>query len=58
MSKHNRCRGACDAGHIVMLRHPDAPIAQFLSMSRKVARIVERTASIGLLRDANKFENG
>ena len=58
MSKHDRCRGAGDARHVVMLRHPDAPIAPFLGVSGEVASVVERAARIGLLRDANKFENG
>ena len=58
MGKHDRCRGAGDARHIVMLRHPDALIAPCLGVSGKVARIVERAASVGVLRDANKLENG
>ena len=58
MSKHDRRRGAGDAGHVVMLRHPDALIAQFLGVSGEVASVVERAARVGLLRDANKLENG
>ena len=58
VTKHDRCRRAGDARHIVMLRHPDAPISQFLGVSGEVASIVERAAGVGLLRDANKFENG
>ena len=58
MSKHDRCRGAGDARHVVMLRHPDALIAPFLGVSGEVASIVERAAGVGVLRDANKFENG
>ena len=42
MTEHDRCRGAGDAGHIVMLRHPDALIAPFLGVSGEVAGVVER----------------
>ena len=58
MSKHDRCRCAGDARHVVMLRHPDTPIAPFLGVGGEVASIVEGAARVGLLRDANKFENG
>src|SRR5580700_5364609 len=41
-----------------MLRHPDAPIAPFLGVGGDIASILERAAGVGVLRDANKFENG
>ena len=58
MGKHDRGRGAGDALHVMMLGHPDALITPFLGVSGKIASIVERAASIRLLRDANKLENG
>ena len=58
MSQHDRCRGAGDARHVVMLRHPDAPIAPFLGVGGEVASVVERAAGVGFLGDANKLENG
>ncbi len=58
MAKHDRRRRAGDAGHIVMLRHPDAAIAPSLGMSREIARIVERAARIGIFGDADKIEDG
>ena len=57
-TKHDCRRGAGDASHMTMLRHPDTPIAQLLGMGGEIARIVERTACVGFLRDAYKFENG
>src|SRR5580704_15635357 len=58
VSKHDRCRGAGNASHVVMLGHPDAPVAQFLGVSGEVASVVERAASVSLLRDANELEDG
>jgi hypothetical protein len=58
VSKHHGCRGAGNAGHVMMLRHPDTLITQFLGVSGEVASVVERAARIGLLRDANELENG
>jgi hypothetical protein len=58
MSKDDRCRGAGDALHVMMLGHPDALIAPFLGVSGEVASVVERAPGVGVLRDANEFENG
>jgi hypothetical protein len=58
MSEHNRRRGAGDARHIVMFGDPDAPIAPLLRAGGEVAGVVQRAAGVGLLRDANKLENG
>ena len=58
MAKHDRRRGAGDARHVVMLRHPDAAIAPVLGMDREIAGIVERAARIGIFGDADKIEDG
>src|SRR6202020_1027290 len=58
MTKHDRGRGAGDALHVMMLGDPDALIAPFLGVSGEVASVVERAPRVGVLGDANKFENG
>ena len=58
MTDHDRCRGAGDARHVVMLRHPDAAIAPGLGMDRDIAGVVERAARIGVFGDADEIENG
>ena len=57
MTDHDRCRGARDARHVVMLRHPDAAIAPGLGMDRNIAGVVERAARIGFFGDADEIEN-
>ena len=56
MGQHDQRRGAGDARHIVMLRHPDATIAPLLRMGREIARVVERASGVRVLGDADKFE--
>ena len=58
MANHDRGRGTGDARHVVMLGHPDAPIAPALGMSRKIAGIVECAARIGVFGDADEIEDG
>ena len=58
MGDHDRRRGARDARHVVMLRHPDAAIAPSLGVGGEIAGVVERAAGVGLLGDADKFEDG
>ena len=58
MGEHNRRRGAADARHIVMLRHPDAAIAPPFRVGREIARVVERASGVRVLGDADKFEDG
>ena len=55
---HDRSRGAGDARHVVMLRHPDAAIAPLLGMGGEVARVVERGAGVGAFGDAGEVEDG
>jgi hypothetical protein len=57
MADHDRRRSARDAGHVVMLRHPDAAIAPGLGMNRNIAGVVERAASIGFFGDADEIED-
>ena len=57
MGEHDRRRGAGDARHVVMLRHPDAAIAPSLGMGGKVASVVERAARVRPLGDADKLED-
>ena len=54
---HDRRRGAGDAGHVVMLGHPEAAIAPALGVGREVAGVVERAARIGRFGDADEIEN-
>src|SRR5690606_13643878 len=49
-------RRARDARNVVVLGDPDAPIAPALGVPREVARVVERAARVGLLRDARELE--
>ena len=58
MSEHDGCRGAGDARHVVVLRHPDAPVAQCFRVGGEVASIVEGAARVRFLRDANQLEDG
>ena len=55
---HDRGRGAGDAGHVVMLGHPEAAIAPALGVGCEIAGVVERAARIGRLGDADEIENG
>ena len=48
MTDHNRRRGAGDARHVVMLRHPDAAIAPGFGMNRNIAGVVLGAARIGV----------
>jgi hypothetical protein len=57
MTDHDRRRGTCDARHVVMLRHPDAAIAQSLGMYRNIPRVIQRAARIGFFGDADEIEN-
>ena len=55
MADHDRRCSARDAGHVVMLRHPDAAIAPSLGMNRNIAGVVERAACIGFFGDADEI---
>ena len=54
----DRRGGAGDASHVVMLGHPDAPVAPALGVGREVARVVQSGRLVGLLGDANELEQG
>ena len=55
MTNHNRCRGARDALHVVMLCHPDAAIAPGFGVDRNVAGIIERAALFVFFGDADEI---
>jgi hypothetical protein len=57
VTNHNRRRGAGDARHVVMLRHPNAAIAPSLGMDRNITGVVERAARIGAFGDADEIED-
>ena len=40
---HDRRRGACDAGGVVMLREPEAAVAPAFRVLRKVERVAKRS---------------
>ena len=54
----DRGRGAGDAGHVVVLGHPEAAIAPALGVGGEIAGVVERAARIGLFGDADEIEDG
>src|SRR5690606_30623531 len=54
----DRGRGARDARNVVVLGHPEAAIAPVLCVPGELARIVERSARIGVLGDADQIEYG
>ena len=58
MTDHDRRRGAGDARHVVMLRHPDAAIAPGFGMNRNIAGVVQGAARIGVFGNADKIEDG
>src|SRR3546814_19645457 len=58
MGDDDRGRRTGDAGHVVMLGHPDAPVAPLLGVHRHVPGVVERAARVGLLGDTNEVEDG
>src|SRR5207248_8152137 len=55
--RHRRSR-AGDAGQIVVLRHPIAPVAQRLDMPGEVERVAQRLAGVAALDDRRQIENG
>ena len=48
--RHRRC-SAGDAGHVVMLRHPEAVITKAFGVARKVATVVQRLAGVAAFDD-------
>ena len=54
---HDRCRGAGDARHVVVLRDPYPPVAPILRLGRKVAGVVERPARVDLLGYTGELED-
>src|SRR5690606_36108422 len=54
-NRHGR-RGTCDAGHVVMLREPNPPVAPPLRVLREVARIVQGLAGVSAVDDWRKIE--
>ena len=57
VGEDDRRRGAGDARHVVMLRHPDAAIAPSLGVGGKIASVVQRAARVRPLGDADKLED-
>jgi hypothetical protein len=58
MTDHDRRRGAGDARHVVVLRHPDAAITPGFSMNSNIAGVVEGAARIGVFGNADEIEDG
>ena len=58
MRQRHRGGGAGDAGHVVVLRHPVAPVAQRLRMAREVGRIAQRLPGVAAFGDGGKVEDG
>jgi hypothetical protein len=57
MRDHDRGRGAGDARHVMMLGHPETPVAQRLRLLRRRARMIERGTRVGPLADPHELEN-
>ena len=58
MGERHRGRRAGDAGQVVMLGHPVAPVAEPLDMAREVERIAQRLAGVAAFGDRGEIENG
>ena len=58
MGQRHRGGGAGDAGQIVVLGHPEAPVAERLDMPRQVERIAQRLTGIAAFGDRREIENG
>jgi hypothetical protein len=56
--ERDRGGGAGDARHVVVLGHPEAPIAQRLGTAREVERVPQRLAGVGVLGDGGEVEDG
>jgi hypothetical protein len=53
MADDDRGGRAGDAGDVVVLGDPEAPVAPTLRMGDEIARVVERAARVGLFGDPN-----
>ena len=49
---------AGEAGHVVVLGHPEAPVAERLDMAGEVEGVAQRLAGAGALRDGGEVEDG
>ena len=58
MGERYRGRGARDARQIVMLGHPETPVAERFDMARQIERVAQRLAGIAALGDRRKIKNG
>ena len=58
MGERHCRRGACYSGQVVMLGHPETPVAERLDMPRKVEQILERLTGVPAFDDWRKVQNG
>src|SRR4051794_36204713 len=57
LQRHRRCR-AGDTGHVVVLGHPVARVAQRLRMTGKIRRVAQCLAGAAAFGNGRKIENG
>ena len=57
MCQSNRRSGACNARHVVILRHPVLLIAQCLGMPGEIERVAQCLASVTAFRHSCKVED-
>ena len=57
MGQCHRGRGAGDPGQVVVLRHPEAAIAEGFDVPRQVERVAQRLAGIAAFNDRGEVEN-
>ena len=58
MRQRHRRRRAGDPRHVVVLRHPEAPVAQRLRMTGEVDRIAQRLAGVAAFGNRGEIEDG
>jgi len=56
MSDDDGCRGAGDAGHVVMLGQPEAPVMPPLGMLREIERVAEGVGGVAALVDRRQVQ--
>src|SRR5690606_16874299 len=58
MANQDRGRRRGDAGHVVMLGQPEAPVAPALGMLREIEAVAEGLGGVAALGDRGEVENG
>ena len=57
IGQRHRRRGAGDAGHVVVFRHPEAPVAERIGMAGEVAGMAQRLAGVAAFRHRGEIED-